>query len=274
VDAHPRAEAGGDVIEANGVAIHYTLDGPAGAPIVTLAHSLAADLTMWDPTLPALVDRYRVLRYDVRGHGGSAATPGPYSVDLLAADAQALLAALGIARTHWVGLSLGGMIGQALALRAPAVLASLVLCDTASITPPELRRAWDQRIAMVEAGGGQGRLDEVVARWFTPAFIAARPDVMGRTLAMIARTTPRGFAGAAAAIRDLDLTARLREIRLPTLLVVGEQDEATPIAASRLIQGHIEDAELIVLKSAAHLSNIEQPEAFNLALSTFLDGLR
>ncbi|HET7341020.1 MAG TPA: 3-oxoadipate enol-lactonase [Methylomirabilota bacterium] len=263
------------MIDANGVAIHYALQGPVDAPVVTLAHSLAADLTMWDPTLPALTDGYRVLRYDVRGHGGSAATPGPYSMDLLAADALALLGALGIARTHWVGLSLGGMIGQALALRAPAAVASLALCDTASVTPPELRPAWDARIAMIEGGGaGAASPGEVIARWFTPGFVAARPDVLARTLAMIARTTPRGFAGAAAAIRDLDLTARLREIRVPTLLIVGEQDEATPVDASRLIQDHIEDAELIIIKSAAHLSNIEQPEAFNQALLGFLDRIR
>src|SRR4029434_5200444 len=119
-------------LRANGLEINYELDGPAGAPVVTLSHSIAADLTMWDATLPALRDRYRVLRYDIRGHGGSQAPPGAYTLEELAADARALLGALGIARTHWVGLSLGGMIGQALALGAPDVLASLVLCDTAS----------------------------------------------------------------------------------------------------------------------------------------------
>ncbi len=258
------------IAKAHGVAINYALEGPAGAPVVTLSHSLAADLTMWDPTVPGLAGRYRVLRYDVRGHGGSESTPGAYSLDLLADDALALLRALGIERTHWVGLSLGGMIGQALALRAPAALASLVLCDTASGMPPGMRPVWDQRIAMVEAGGAAARLDDVIARWFTPAFVEARRDVVERTLAMIARTTPRGFAGCCAAIRDLDLTERLAEIRVPTLLIVGEDDEATPVAASQLIQHHIEDAELVILKSAAHLSNVEQPEAFNRALVDFL----
>jgi len=257
-------------LRANGVEINYTLDGPAGAPVVTLSHSLAADLTMWDPTLAALTAHHRVLRYDVRGHGGSEATPGDYSVELLAADALALLRALGIARTHWVGLSLGGMIGLALALKAPAALASLVLCDTASGMPPEMKPVWNERIAMVESGRPGARLDDVVARWFTPGFVQSRPDVIATTLAMIARTTPRGFAGCAAAIRDLDLTGRLGEIGTRTLLIVGEQDEATPVAASQLIQHHVKDAQLVVLSSAAHLSNVEQPEAFNRALTAFL----
>ena len=259
---------------ANGVEIHYALEGPAGAPVVTLSHSIAADLTMWDATVPALISRYRVLRYDIRGHGGSEATPGEYSLEALAADARALLGALGITRTHWVGLSLGGMIGQALALDAPEVLASLVLCDTASGMPAEMKPVWNERIAMLEGKGGTGaRFDDVLARWFTPAFAQAHPDVVAQTLAMIGRTTPRGFAGCAAAIRDLDFTDRLAGIRLPTLLIVGEEDEATPPIASYLIQHHIKDAQLVVIPSAAHLSNVEQPEAFNRALTAFLAGL-
>ena len=257
-------------IRAGGLEINYELDGPARAPVVTLSHSIAADLTMWEPTLPALRERYRVLRYDVRGHGGSEAAPGAYTLEQLADDARALLGALGIARTHWVGLSLGGMIGQALALRAPEHLASLVLCDTASTMPPEMKPVWNERIATVEAGGAGARLDDVLARWFTPGFAQSRPDVVARTLAMIGRTSPRGFAGCAAAIRDLDFTERLPGIHLPTLLIVGEQDEATPPIASQFMQALIKDAELIVLPGAAHLSNVEQPEAFNRALAGFL----
>ena len=257
-------------LRANGVEIHYRLDGPSGAPVVTLSHSIAADLTMWDPTVPALTPRYRVLRYDVRGHGGSEATAGEYSLEQLAGDARALLGALGIARTHWVGLSLGGMIGQALALSAPEVLASLVLCDTASGMPPEMKPVWNERIAMVEASGAGAQLDDVLARWFTPGFAASRPDVVATTLAMIGRTSPRGFAGCAAAIRDLDFTGRLSGIRLPTLLVVGEQDEATPPIASQLMQALIKDADLAILPGAAHLANVEQPEAFNRVLAAFL----
>ena len=257
-------------LRANGLEINYELDGPAGAPVVTLSHSIAADLTMWDATLPALRDRYRVLRYDIRGHGGSQAPPGAYTLEELADDARALLGGLGIARTHWVGLSLGGMIGQALALDAPDVLASLVLCDTASGMPAEMKPVWNERIAMVEAGGAGARLDDVLARWFTPGFLESRPDVVATTLAMIGRTSPRGFAGCAAAIRDLDFTERLSGIHLPTLLIVGEHDEATPPIASRLMQALIKDAELEILPGAAHLANVEQPQAFNRALTVFL----
>jgi 3-oxoadipate enol-lactonase len=255
---------------ANGVSINYALEGPAGAPVVTLSHSVAADLTMWDPTIPVLMDRYRVLRYDIRGHGGSAPAPGEYTLEALADDALALLHALGIGRTHWVGLSLGGMIGQALALKAPHALASLVLCDTASGMPPEMKPVWNERIAMVEAGGAGGKLDDIIARWFTPAFVQAHPDVVERTLTMIRRTTTRGFAGCCAAIRDLDFTGRLESIRVPTLLIVGEQDEATPVVASQLMQALIKDSELVIIDGAAHLSNIERPEAFNRALTSFL----
>ena len=257
-------------LRANGLEIHYALEGPAGAPVVTLSHSIAADLTMWDPTVPALTPLYRVLRYDIRGHGGSEAAPGEYSLEALAEDARALLGALGIARTHWVGLSLGGMIGQALALAAPEVLSSLVLCDTASVMPAEMKPVWNERIEMVKAGGAGARFDDVLARWFTPGFAQGHPDVVARTLAMIARTTPRGFAGCAAAIRDLDFTERLAGIQAPTLLIVGEQDEATPPIASQLIQAYIKDSALIVIPAAAHLSNAEQPEAFNRALTAFL----
>ena len=257
-------------VRASGLEINYEIDGPAGAPVVTLSHSIAADLTMWEPTLPALRNRFRVLRYDVRGHGGSEAAPGEYTLEQLADDARALLRALGIARTHWVGLSLGGMIGQALALRAPERLASLVLCDTASTMPSEMKPVWNERIAMVEAGGAGARLDDVLARWFTPGFMQSRPDVVARTRAMIGRTSSRGFAGCAAAIRDLDFTERLAGIHLPTLLIVGEQDEATPPIASQLIQALIKDAELEILPGAAHLANVEQPEAFNRVLTAFL----
>jgi 3-oxoadipate enol-lactonase len=257
-------------LRANGLEISYELDGPAGAPVVTLSHSIAADLTMWDATLPALRDRYRVLRYDIRGHGGSQAPSGPYTLEELADDARALLAGLAIRRTHWVGLSLGGMIGQALALRAPELLASLVLCDTASGTPPEMKPVWNERIAMVEAAGAGARLDDVLARWFTPGFVQSRPDVVATTLAMIGRTSPRGFAGCAAAIRDLDFTERLAKIRVPTLLIVGEQDEATPPSASQLMQARIRGAELEIVPGAAHLTNVEQPQAFNRTLTAFL----
>lgn len=257
-------------ITANGITMHYTLDGPAGAPVVTMSHSLATDLTMWDPQLAVLKARYRVLRYDTRGHGGTAAPAGAYSLDMLAADARALLGALGIAKTHWVGLSMGGMIGQTLALSPPELLASVALCDTSSRIPAEARPLWDERIATAQSKGMEPLVESTIGRWFTPAFVKSREDVVDLVRTMI-RTTPAvGYAGCCHAIKALDLTDRLPAVKLPTTVIVGEDDPGTPVAASRTIHERIKGSDLVIIPSAAHLSNMEQPEAFSGALTSFL----
>lgn len=257
-------------VKANGIEMHYTLDGPEGAPVVTLSHSLATTLAMWDPQMPALTARHRVLRYDTRGHGGTEAPAGAYSLDLLADDAVALLRALGIARTHWVGLSMGGMIGQTLALERPDLVTSLALCDTSSRVPPEARPTWADRIRTAETQGMEPLVEPTIGRWFTPGFVASRPEVVDPVRAMIRATSPRGYVGCCHAISALDLTDRLGAIAAPTLVVVGEEDLGTPVAASRAIQERIPGAELVILKSASHLSNVEQPGAFTSALTSFL----
>jgi 3-oxoadipate enol-lactonase len=257
-------------ISANGITMNYTLDGPATAPVVTLSHSLAADSSMWDPQMPALTARYRVLRYDTRGHGGTDAPAGAYTLDLLAGDARALLSALGIARTHWVGLSMGGMIGQTLALAAPGLFASLSLCDTSSRVPAEARPLWADRIKTAETQGMEPLVEPTIGRWFTAPFVAGRKDVVDRVRAMIRATRPAGYAGCCHAISALDLTDRIAAIKLPTLIVVGEEDQGTPVAASRVMNEKIAGSELVILKSASHLSNLEQPEEFTRALTTFL----
>jgi 3-oxoadipate enol-lactonase len=238
--------------------------------VVTLSHSLATDLSMWDPQLEALRTQYRVLRYDTRGHGDTEAPAGAYALEQLADDARALLAALGIARTHWVGLSMGGMIGQTMALTTPEIFSSLVLCDTSSRIPAEARPLWQERIKTAETQGMEPLVEPTIGRWFTPPFIAGRPDVVDRVRAMIRATPPPGYAGCCHAISRLDLTDRLGTIRLPTLIVVGEDDQGTPVAASKAIQERIKGSQLEILKSAAHLSNIEQPDAFSRAVTGFL----
>jgi 3-oxoadipate enol-lactonase len=258
-------------ITANGITINYELEGPATAPVLTLSHSLATDLTMWDPQIPALSRRYRVLRYDTRGHGGTDAPAGRYSLEQLADDARALLAALGIAKTHWIGLSMGGMIGQTLALRAGEVLQSLALCDTSSRIPREAQPAWDDRIRTAERDGMEPLVDATLGRWFTPAFRERRRDAVTRVADMIRGTNPCGYAGCCHAIRALDLTHRLEAIALPTLIIVGEEDPGTPVAASEAIRNAIPASELVVLKSASHLSNIEQADEFTRTLLGFLD---
>jgi 3-oxoadipate enol-lactonase len=257
-------------LTANGISVRYELDGPAGAPVVTLSNSLATDLSMWDPQVPALAARFRVLRYDTRGHGGTDAPPGGYTLDLLADDVRALLRALGITRTHFVGLSMGGMIGQTLALQTPELLLSLALCDTSSRIPPEAKPLWDERIRTAETRGMEPLVEPTLARWLTPATRAAQADLGAAVASMIRRTDPTGYAGCCHAIAALDLTDRLEAIRLRTLVVVGEDDPGTPVAASRAIHERIRGSELVIIKAAAHLSNLERPAEFTQALMGFL----
>jgi 3-oxoadipate enol-lactonase len=258
---------------ANGIVTQYALDGPADAPVVTLSHALAASLEMWEPQLPALAERYRVLRYDTRGHGGSEVPPGAYALDTLAEDVVGLLAALGISRTHFVGLSMGGMIGQTLALKHPEVLGGLVLADTSSRVPPETGPVWDERIATAEQRGMAALFEGTLERWFTAPFAARSPEVIDGIRALIRTTAPLGFIGCSRAIQELNTTDRLGEIRAPTLIIVGEQDMGTPVAAAEVIHQGIAGSKLVVLQSAAHLSNVEQAEKFNQALTAFLAGL-
>jgi len=258
-------------ISANGISMNYTFDGPADAPVVTMSHSLATDRGMWDPTVPALTSRFRVLRYETRGHGETEAPRGAYTLEQLADDARALLHALGIQRTHWVGLSMGGMIGQVLALKAPDVLLSLSLCDTSSRIPADAKPQWEDRIRTAEAKGMEPLVEPTLARWFTAPFRERRKDVVDRVATMIRTTPVAGYVGCCHAISALNLTDRLSAIKLPTIVIVGEDDPGTPVAASRLIAENIKGARLEIISSAAHLSNIEQPEAFNRALSSFLE---
>jgi len=255
---------------ANGITVNYTLDGPSGAPVVTLSHSLASDLSMWDPQMKALTAAYRVLRYDTRGHGGTDAPAGAYTLEQLAEDARALLGVLGIARTHWIGLSMGGMIGQTLALGSPGLFLSLALCDTSSRVPAEARPVWQERIKTAETQGMEPLVEPTISRWFTAPFREQRNDVVDPVRTRIRTTDPRGYAGCCHAIAALDLTDKLPAIKLPTVIVVGEEDQGTPVAASQAIQAKIAGSQLEIIKSAAHLSNLEQPEAFTRIITSFL----
>jgi 3-oxoadipate enol-lactonase len=257
-------------ITVNGISVHYTLEGPASGPVITMSNSLASNLSMWEPQMPVLTSRYRVLRYDTRGHGGTEATAGPYSLDELSEDVRALLRALGITRTHFIGLSMGGMIGQIIAIKYPQMLQSLVLCDTMSRVPTEAKPMWDDRIHTAETGGMEPLVEPTLARWFTEPFRQKSSPVLDQVRTMIRSTPPRGYTGCCHAIAALNLTDHLKAITLPTLIIVGEDDPATPVAASHVIHEQIRGSELVILKSAAHLSNLEQPEAFNQALTAFL----
>jgi 3-oxoadipate enol-lactonase len=258
-------------IEANGIRINYRVDGPEGAPWVTMSNSLATTHRMWDAQMPAFTRQYRVLRYDKRGHGETDVAPGPYSFELLADDVLALLDKLGITRTHFVGLSMGGMTGMTMALRRPAVLRSLVLCDTTSKDPLGDPALWQQRIDAVSAGGSMEPLVEsTVARFLTPGTVKNRPEVADAVRAMVRATPVAGYVACCQAISKLNLTDRLPAITLPTLVVVGADDPATTVDMARTIHRGVAGSELVVLKDAAHLSNLEQAEAFNEAVLGFL----
>ena len=257
-------------IQANDIQINYELSGRDDAPVVMLSHSLASSLVMWNPQLDVLESKFKVLRYDTRGHGDSDAPEGKYTLELLAADAVALMDALGIDAVHFVGLSMGGMIGQNLALDHGNRLKSLTLCDTAAVMPDEAQPIWQQRIAAAREKGLQDQVDETLERWFTPEYLSQNSPRVELIRRQILATPVAGYIGCSEAIRDLDNLKRLSEINLPTLIMVGEEDPGTPVAASEAMQERIEGSELVVLPAARHLSNIEQSGAFNEALMGFL----
>ncbi len=258
-------------IDANGITTRYELEGPEGAPVVTLSHSLAATLHLWDAQAAALRDRYRVLRYDIRGHGGSSVPPAPYTLEQMADDLHGLLAGLGIAQTHFVGLSMGGLIGMTTALRYPGSIRSLVLADTTASYGPERKPMWDDRIRLAETKGIDAVLDRTMEAWFTAPFRAAHPDVVGRIRAMLAPTDPVGYVGAIQAIGYGDIREEIRAIRCPTLILVGDEDRGTDISMARTMHERIAGSELQVLPRAAHCSCVEAPDAFNRALLGFLE---
>ena len=255
-------------VQANGIDIEIRVDGPPNSFPVILSNSLSTDYRMWDDQLPALVDKYRVIQWNKRGHGGSEATLPPYDLPLLAEDVRCLMDALGIERAHYVGLSTGGAIGQYFAATQPGRVNALVLCDTSSYVPAEV---WDSRMAVARREGMEGVARASIERWFTPAFRDARPDVVAKFHDMIVNTELPGYIGCASALKQRMLGPLLGKIAAPTLVVVGADDLSTPVAHSEVIQGGIAGAELVVIDDAAHISNAAQPEEFNRLLRTFLD---
>jgi 3-oxoadipate enol-lactonase len=256
--------------KANGIRINYQITGQEGAATVMLSHSLACSMLMWNPQLRALETHFQVLRFDTRGHGGTDAPEGPYTLELLAGDAVALLDALDIKTVHFVGLSMGGMIGQCLALDSADRLKSQVLCDTAALMPDEVQAIWQQRIDVARKNGMQPQAQETLQRWFTPDYLRRNPPEVEMIRRQILATPAAGYIGCSEAIRRLNYLNRLPEIKLPTLIIVGEEDPGTPVSASEAMHARIATSKLVVLPSARHLSNIEQAERFNDALLEFL----
>lgn len=257
-------------IRTRTIMTHYELSGTANQPVVMLSHSLGAAMSMWDCQLAALQPGFRVLRYDTRGHGGSEVTPPPYRLDELVEDAVALLDALEIPAVHFVGLSMGGMIGQGLALGHPHRLLSLGLCSTAAVMPEPAQPIIQERIDTAQAEGMPALVEGTLARWFTPKFIKSRaPEVEGIRRQFLA-TPVAGYAGCTGAIRRLNYIDQLHRITLPTLVMVGADDPGTPVSASQAIHERIRGSRLEILPEAMHLANIEQVGIFNRTLVDFL----
>lgn len=261
------------LIQANGIQMNYEISWEKDAPVVILSHSLGSGLKMWEPQMEALESHFRVLRYDTRGHGGSEVTTGPYTLELLGEDAIGLLDALGFDKVHWVGISMGGMIGQGIALNHPHRLLSLALCDTAAIIAAEAQPIWQERIDMALKKGMESQLQATMERWFTPSFLSLNPLMLTLIKEQFLATPVEGYINCSEAIRRLNYLERLREINLPTLIMVGEDDPGTPVSASEAMHERIQHSKLVILRSARHFSNVEQPEAFNANLIAFLKGL-
>jgi 3-oxoadipate enol-lactonase len=254
----------------NDVVINYKIEGPGDAPFVTLSHSLATALELWDLQLPVLRGKYRILRFDTRGHGSSSAPPGPYTMEMLAADVIGLLDRLAIGRTHFLGISMGGMIGQVLACRYQDRLKKLVLCDTTGRVPPEMTPIWEERIRTAQTEGMKALSEQTLERWLSGEFRRNQPEITERMRKMIHLTPVSGYVGCSLAISNFDVSRELSKASTPTLIITGEKDETTPVGAAEAIQRQIEGSELVVIPGAMHLSNIEAPDFFNRKLVSFL----
>ena len=251
------------------VEVHAVAEGPQDAPVVLLAGSLGSTLEMWDPQIPALSSRFRVVRYDARGHGRSPVPPGPYTIDDLVDDAVALLDRLGVERAHVVGLSLGGMTAMRLAAREPHRVGRLaLLCTSARFPTPT---AWAERAALVRAQGTAAVADAVVDRWFTPRLRQADRALVQRMRDTVAATPAEGYASCCEAIEQMDLREDLARIAAPTLAIAGADDPATPPEHLAAIAETVPGARLLVLPQAAHLANLEQAVAMDAALLAHLD---
>lgn len=259
-------------VHANKLAFEFQIEGKTGAPWVILSHSIATDNSMWEEQARALGERFRVLRYDTRGHGGSEVPPRAYRMEDLVGDAVGLMDALSIEKAHYVGISLGGMTALGLALSHPQRLWSVAVCDSRADAPADFRAAWEERIQTAQAQGMEALVEPTVRRWFLPASLSDKSAVIDKVRAMIRRTSPIGFIGCARALQTLDYDTRLHAITVPTLLLAGERDGDIP-ELNQTMCTQISSAQQVTIPNAGHISNLEQPQAFLRALLDFLKNV-
>jgi 3-oxoadipate enol-lactonase len=263
----------GTVLGYGDTKIAYQIDGPESAPWMVLSNSLATDRHVWDPQMEALAKKFRVLRYDTRGHGQSEPGLAPYDFGQLTEDVHALLSQLDIQQTDFMGISLGGMTGLALAMCSPERINRLICCDARASAPAPYKAMWENNIAKLGETGVAGLMEPTLERWFTPQFMAAteNAEMLELVRSMFMATSEVGYEGAARALQNLDMLDGLPSLRCSTLYVVGEADMAAPVDVMKDMADRTPGGSLNVLPNAAHLSNMEQPDAFNSAISDFLN---
>ncbi len=250
--------------------MRFRLEGSRQKPIVLLSHPLGVNLDIWNLQTTILKQHFRILRYDLPGHGGSSGDRDTITLSDLAYDVSMLLDHLGIDRVAFVGLSLGGMIGQEFAIAYPDKLTHIVLCSTSSQLEAQVKAGFNARIESVLENGMATQVEPVLRRWFTPEFSSMFPRTLEWVSELILSTSVEGFVGCCRAIQSLDTTERLALIKVPTLVVPGEKDQSFPPAVSEAIRSRIQGAELATLSGAAHLGNVEQNHAFNETILRFL----
>jgi 3-oxoadipate enol-lactonase len=259
-------------IKSNGSTFSCRIDGERG-PWVLLSHGLATDLSMWDELTDALKDRYRVLRYDARGHGGSPAPEGDYTLDQLVADAVGILDELEVAQAHFAGLSMGGMIGLGLMIDHPGRIKSAVIADSRHTTTPDFTKAWLERAEAVRQGGIAAIVKSTVERWSSAGLAARNPAAIVRMETMIRNTSAAGYRGCAAALARLNYGHRLGEIRTPALVLCGTEDHGAPPENTRQMHAMIPGSRFLEIAQAGHISNIEKPAIFNAAVAKLFDDV-
>ena len=258
------------MVQVQGGRLFTRVDGEGEKPWLVLSNSLAADHTMWDGQIPLLTGRYRVLRYDTRGHGRSDAPPGPYSFDDLVADVLAVMDHHGASRASYMGLSLGGMTGLGLALKHPNRIETLVCCDARADNPEPYVKSWDDRIAVVDQKGMEGLVAGTLERWLTPGFRGAYPHEEARLAAGIRGTSAEGYKGCAAALKTLDYLKDLGRLTVPTLYIDGAEDSAAPLPVMQAMADATPGGRLAIVPEAAHIANVNSPAGFAEALRGFL----
>lgn len=264
-------------VDLNGITFRYELDGPteggADAPWIVFSNSLTTDVTMWNAEVVALRDRYRILRYDTRGHGQTGSSPGPYSFEMLVDDAVALMDHVGVEKAHFVGLSLGGMTGLGMAILHPGRLLSLASCDARAWSPPDYIEAWVGRMAVAREKGMEALVEPTIERWFTAPFRAdpASKPVLDRVRSMIRETSVDGYTGCAGALQSHDYREGLAGISMPCLFMTGSEDTSTPPECAQEMAAAVPGAECVIVEPASHISNMENPAVFDAALFAHLE---